>query len=93
MKIVSFDKIRSDADSITVKDSCWVSADLFQPGTKPTGTNCVVVYSCNAQEYDAKHAIQYTWSHHATSVTSSALDSTNSLSKLLIFGIREILFS
>ena len=30
MKIVSFDKMRSDADKITVKDSCWVSsADLF----------------------------------------------------------------
>ena len=27
MKIVSFDKIRSDADEITVKSSCWVSAD------------------------------------------------------------------
>ena len=31
-------------------------------------------------------------SHHATSVTSSALDSSNSLSKPHIFGIREIPF-
>ena len=29
MKIVSFDKIRSDAENITAKDTCWVSSDLF----------------------------------------------------------------
>ena len=40
---------------------------------------------------ERKHAFQYTWSRHATSVTSSALDSTKILSRPLIFGIiREI---